>query len=52
MRLRFSELQKSDNEAWKIRVKGPKDAYEEVDRVLYHQGLLFVLEAIRFKLIS
>ena len=52
MKLRFSELQESDDKAWKIRTEGLKDAYEEVDGVLYHQGLLFVPEAIRFKLIS
>ena len=46
MRLRFLELQESDNETRKIRAKGLKDDYEEVDGVLYHQGLLFVPEAI------
>ena len=32
--------------------KRPNDVYKEVDGVLYHQGLLFVPEAIRFKLIN
>ena len=36
MRLRFSELQESDDEARKIRVEGLKNDYEEVDGVLYH----------------
>ena len=36
MRLRFSELKESDNEAWKIRAKGLKDVYEEIDGVLHH----------------
>ena len=52
MRLKLSELQKSDDKTWKIRAKGLKDAYEEVDGVLHHQGLPFVLEAIWIKLIS
>ena len=46
MRLRLLELQKSDNEARKIRAEGLKSNYEEVDRVLHHQGLSFVPEAI------
>ena len=52
MHLRLSELQESKNEAWKIRVKGLKDDYEEIDGVLHHQGLSFVLEAIQTELIS
>ena len=52
MCLRLSELQESDNEVWKIRAEGLKNDYEEVDRVLHHQGLPFVLEAIRTELIS
>ena len=52
MRLRLSELQESDDEAWKIRAEGLKDDYEEVDEVLHHQGLPFVPEAIQTKLIS
>ena len=46
MRLKLSELQKSDNEAWKIRVEGLKNDYEEVDGVLHHQRLPFVPETI------
>ena len=52
MRLRLSELQELDDKARNIRVKGLKDAYEEVDRVLHYQRLLFILEAIQTKLIS
>ena len=52
MRLRLSELEKSDDEAWKIRAEGLKDNYEEVDGVLHHQELLFVPKAIRTELIS
>ena len=52
MHLRLSELQESDNNIRKIRVEGLKNAYQEVDRVLYYQGLSLVLEAIQTKLIS
>ena len=52
MRLRLSELQESDNEARKIRAEGLKDDYEEIDGVLHHQGLSFVLKAIQTELIS
>ena len=52
MRLRLLELQKSDNEAQKIRAEKLKDDYEEIDRVLHYQGLLFVPEAIRTDLIN
>ena len=52
MHLRLSELQESDNEARKIRAEGLKNDYEEVDGVLYHQGLPFVPEAIRTEIIS
>ena len=52
MRLRFSELQESDKKARKIRAERLKSDYEEVDRVLHHQGLPFVPEAIRTELIS
>ena len=52
MHLRLSKLQKSDDEGRKIRAEEMKDDYEEVDRVLHHQGLPFVPEAIRTELIS
>ena len=52
MKLRISELQKSNNKARKIRTERLKDVYKEVDRIWYHQKLLFVLEAIQIKLIS
>ena len=51
MRLRLAELQESDDEARKIRAEGV-DGYEDVDGVLHHQGLPFVPEIIRTKLIS
>ena len=52
MRLKLSELQESDDKPRKIRSERLKNDYEEVDRVLHHQGLLFVPEAIRTELIS
>ena len=52
MKLRLSELKKSDDKAWKIRVKKLKDIYEEVDGVLYYKELFFISEAIWIKLIS
>ena len=52
IRLRLSELWELNDKAQKIREEGPKDTYEEIDRVLHHQKLLFVSEAIRFELIS
>ena len=52
MRLKPSELQESDDEARKIRAKRLKNDYEEVDGVLHHQGLPFILEAIQIELIS
>ena len=50
IRLELLELQKSKDETQKIRAKGPKNVYEEVDGVLHHQGLSFVPEAIQIKL--
>ena len=51
MRLRLAELQESDEEARRIRAEG-LNRYEELDGVLYHQGLPFVPEAIRTEIIS
>ena len=52
MRLRLLELQESDDKAQKIKAKGLKDDYKEVDGVLHYQRLPFVPEAIRTELIS
>ena len=51
MRLRLAELQESDEEARRIRAEG-LNGYEELDGVLYHQGLLFVPKAIQTEIIS
>ena len=45
MRLRLAKLQESDKEARKVRAEG-WDGYEEIDGVLHHQGLPFVLKII------
>ena len=53
MRLRLSELQESDQEAQELKSKEQlPDGWEDIDRVLHHQELLFVPEVIRTKLIS
>ena len=52
MHLRLLELQKSDDETRKIRAEGLKNDYEDIDKILHHQGILFILEAIRTELIS
>ena len=53
MRLRLAELQESDKEAKKVRATGELQAgWEDIDNVLHHQGLPFVLKAIRIELIS
>ena len=47
MRLRLSELQESDPEAQELKSKKQlPDGWEDIDGVLYHQGLPFVLEVI------
>ena len=46
IRLRLAELQESDDEAQKIREERLKNGYEEVDGVLHHQEIPFVLEII------
>ena len=53
MRLRLSELQESDPEAQELNSKKYlPDGWEDIDGVLYHQGLPFVPEAIQTKIIS
>ena len=53
IRLRLSELQESDPEVQELKSKEHlPDGWEDIDGVLYHQGLPFVPEAIRTKIIS
>ena len=53
MKLRLQELQDEDKQAWKLRAEQPvKDNWEDIDGVLYHQGLSYVPEIIWTELIS
>ena len=52
MRLRLLELQDLDNKAQRIRAEEMKNGYEKIDGILHHQGLPFILEAIRTKVMS
>ena len=45
MKLRLAKLQETNKKAQRIKAEGLNE-YEELDGVLYHQGLLFVYEAI------
>ena len=49
MRLRLQKLQETDSKAQELRTK---DGYQDINGVIYHQGLPFVLKAIQTKLIS
>lgn len=49
MRLRLQELQETNSEAQKL---GTKDGYQEVNRVFYNQGPLFVPKVIWTELIN
>ena len=52
MRLRLVELQAEDGQERKIRVEKLDGNWEDSDRILHHQGLLYVPEIIRTELIS
>ena len=53
MRLRLQELQEENKQAQKLRLEQPiKDGWEDIDGVLYHQGLPYVPEIIRTELMS
>ena len=53
MRLKLLELQELEKEVCTIRVTGELwDRYKEVNRILHHQGLLFVPEVIQTKIIN
>ena len=51
MRLWLAELQESDKEDRRVRAEG-LNGYKELNGVLYHQELPFVLKAIRTEIIS
>ena len=53
MRFRLQEHQDEDDQARKVRTKQSGNAnWQDVKGILYHQGLLYILEIIRMKLIS
>ena len=53
MGLKLQELQSKDKQARKFRAKQlVKDGWEDIDGMLHHQGLPYVPEIIRTKLIS
>lgn len=52
MRLRLFKLQDNDVKAKKLRSKEPSKAWEDVESILHHQDLLYVLGIILSKLIS
>ena len=52
MRLRLPELQEEDQVAKKIREQGLEDGWEDIDGLLHHQGIPYVPEIMRTKLIS
>ena len=53
MRLRLSELQESNPEAQELKSKEQlPDDWEDINRVLYYQGLPFVPEAIQTEIIN
>ena len=52
MRLRLPELQDNDKEAIALRAGGLPEGWEDVEGVLQYQGLPYVLEIIRSKVIS
>ena len=53
MRLKLQELQSKNKQARKLRAEQPvKDSWKNINGVLYHQSLPYVLEIIRIELIS
>ena len=51
MKLRLQELREAKPEAQELRQQKP-NCYEEINEIVYHQGLLFVPKAIQKDLIS
>ena len=52
MRLRLVELQAEDGQAQKIRAEKLGKNWKDSNRILHHQGLLYIPEIIRTELIS
>ena len=51
MRLRLHKLQAEDKQAWKTRAEH-SEGWKDINSMLHHQGLPYVLEIIQTKLIS
>lgn len=52
MRIRRPKLQDDDKEAKNLRFKKLSEGWENIKKVLYYQGLPYVLKIIRSELIS
>ncbi len=52
MRIRLPELQDDDKEAMKLRLEGLPKSWEDIEQLLYYQGLPYVPKVIRSELIS
>ncbi len=52
LRLRLLVIKAEDQEAWKIREQGLKQSWKEIKEVLHYEGLPYVPEIVRTKLIS
>ena len=52
MKMRLSELQDNDKKAMKLRLEGLLESWENIEQVLYYQGLPYVLKVICSKLIN
>ena len=52
MRLKLEELQAEDDQARKIKVEKLDGNWKDSNKILYHQGLSYVFEIIKTKLIS
>ena len=51
MGLGLQELQKGDSKAKELKQQ-KTNGYNKIDEIFYHQGLPFVLQAIKMELIS
>ncbi len=50
--MRLPELQDDDKEAMKLRSEGLLEGWEDIEQVLYYQGLPYVPKVIHSELIS
>ena len=52
MRLRLAELQVEDSQVQKIKIEKLEGNWEDSNGILHYQGLLYIFETIKTKLIS